>query len=79
MDSFTWSCQCWPTSKILRTTALHRQRSTLEDLQEAMFDRDGWMERERERERERGERELGKSMLAVRPADTYIYIGFGIK
>ena len=60
MDHFAWTCQCWPTSKNLPTTALHRHRIEFGKL----VGSDEWqghtyiyiyiyIYRERERERER--------------------------
>ena len=47
------TCQCKPTSKNLFTSALCGHTCSLEDLQGAIDDRDGWKKRERVREREK--------------------------
>ena len=44
MDSYTWTHQCWPTSKDLRTVT----ECSLRDLFGVMDDRDGWREIVRE-------------------------------
>ena len=47
MNSCTWKCQCWPTSKDLHQLCADT-RCNLEDLPGVMDDRDGWQERARE-------------------------------
>ena len=45
MDSCTWTCQCWPTSKYLFASALCGQMMQLENLTGAMNDWEGWREK----------------------------------
>ena len=45
MDHYTWTCQCWPTSNNLFTSAVCGHRCSLSGMME---DRHGWSERLRE-------------------------------
>ena len=48
MDSCSWICLCWPTSKDVHEICVDTECS-LEDLAAVMDDRDGWWEKESQR------------------------------
>ena len=61
MDSYTWTHQCWPTSKNYIHQLCVNTGCRFEVLLIAMTNKDGWQEREREREK----KERVKGICAV--------------